>query len=65
MTYLEVHNDKGIQRWEIKGVPQGNTEQDYEMRMEVLNVALAHYEENMAYAFQNATVYIVHQSKFD
>ncbi|HLZ85767.1 MAG TPA: hypothetical protein VKQ52_00950 [Puia sp.] len=65
MTYLEVHSDRGVQRWRIQGLPAGKTEEDYLMRIEVLNLALAFFEENMSYAYDNPTVFIVHQSKFD
>lgn len=65
MTYLEVHSAAGVKRWKIGDLPEGDGEQGYLKRLEWLQTAIAHYERNMAYAFKDAVVYIIHEAKFE
>lgn len=64
MTYLEVHTEWEVHRWPIVGVPDGKTEEDFCSRVEFINAFLSWYDENMAYAFEDAKIYIIHQSNF-
>lgn len=63
MTYLEVHTDEKVHRWEIKWMPKGPGEKGYLDRVKFINMYLTTYSEVMAYAMEGAKIYIVHQSK--
>lgn len=73
MTYLEVHTDESVKTsyirpvysWPIENLPEGHTEEAYEARKEIIAGVIALYAENMAFAFKNAKIFIVHKPKIE
>lgn len=65
MTCLEVHHAGGVKRWPIGEMPGGTGHEGYVKRLDFVQRAVAHYKTHMAYAFKDATVYIVHEAKFE
>jgi hypothetical protein len=73
MTYLEVHTDETVDRsyvkpvysWPIENLPPGSTEQDHQERNKIIDGIINVYFENMAFAFKNAKIYIVHKPKIE
>jgi hypothetical protein len=63
MTFLEVHAEQKVYRWEIEGMPKGKGETGYKERVAYLNAYLQKYSEVMAFALEGAKIYIVHESK--
>lgn len=63
MTFLEVHTELKVYRWEIEGMPKGKGEEGYKERVNYINVYLQKYSEVMAFALEGAKIYIVHESK--
>jgi hypothetical protein len=65
MTFLEVHTELKVYRWQIEGIPEGKGEKGYEGRVDYVNAYLQKYSEVMAFALEGAKIYIVHESKMN
>lgn len=63
MTFIEVHTDEKVHRWPIEDMPEGSDRRSYVARIATINLALMDFQEKMMYAFKDAKIYIVHQSK--